>query len=288
MPVNADKQLEAFRASMASAAQSVPKRSAAAPAAPRASPAPSVASEPSKDLKRKHPESSKEVFSQPADTGTGTDIMTQVTYAVNHLKSKPAPLRLDDLLSYLSAYRYGDDYIRTISAILKQHPKIIYDPKGFDGKGSFAFRPIHNISNGVQLLRYLQGQTTAAGLPVKELIEGWPDAQDVIRSLEREHQLLVIRNKKDDHARIVWPDDRSLAQNVDGGFQDMWFKIKLPDPESLRAELEKNGLTPTNKSAVLKLKAKVQERKTKKARKSGKTTNTHMVGILRDYSHLKK
>ena len=286
--VDAEKQMAAFRAEMASAAQSVPKRAAAAPPPSRPSPAPTMPSDTGKDLKRKRPEPSKEVYSQPADTGTGSNIMTQVTYAVNHLKSKATPLKLDDLLSYLSAYRLGDDYIRTISVILKNHAKIIYDPKGFDGEGSFAFRPIHNIRNGTQLLGQLQSQTTAAGLPVKELMEGWPDVQDAIRTLETEHKLLVIRNKKDDHARTVWADDPTLAQHVDTAFQDMWFKIKLPEAEILRSELEKNGLTPTDKSAVPKPKPKLQEKKTKKARKSGKTTNTHMAGILRDYSHLKK
>jgi transcription initiation factor TFIIE subunit beta len=284
--VSIEKQMEAFRASMASAAQSLPKRTVAAPSSStsRPSPAPEVG----RDQKRKRPEPSMEIYSQPADTGTGTNIMTQVTYAVNHLKTKTTPLKLDDLLSYLSAYRLGDDYIKTLSAILMRHPKIIYDPKGFDGAGSFEFRPMHNIRNGDQLLGHLQGQTTAAGLPVKELLEGWPDVQDAIRALEKEHKLLVIRNKKDDHARTVWADDPTLAQHVDDAFQDMWFKIKLPDAELLISELEKNGLTPTNKSAAPKPKPKVQEKKTKKARKSGKTTNTHMVGILRDYSHLKK
>jgi hypothetical protein len=40
------------------------------------------------DLKRKRPETSTIVYSQPADTGTGQNIMTQVTYAVENLKNK--------------------------------------------------------------------------------------------------------------------------------------------------------------------------------------------------------
>ena len=214
--------------------------------------------------------------------------MTQVAYAVNYLKSKATPQKIEDLLSYLSLQNRQQEYREAISRILRTHDKVIYDPKDFDGKGSFAFRPKHNIRNGDQLLGFLQSQTTAQGLAVKELAEGWLDAESVIRKLENEHRLLVVRNKKDDHARMVWPDDPTLTQNIHPEFRDMWHKIKLPDPETLRTELEKSGLVPADKAQQPKVKATAPEKKTKKARKSGKTTNTHMVGILRDYSHLKK
>ena len=123
---------------------------------------------------------------------------------------------------------------------------------------------------------------------MKELLEGWPDVEDAIHSLEDEHKLLVIRNKKDDHAKMVWPDDPSLAQHVDPEFVNLWHRIKLPDAESIANELERTGLVPTSKDKVVKAKPKVQEKKPKKTRRGGKVTNTHMAGILRDYSGMKK
>ncbi len=286
---NADKQMNAFRAALTDVSSKISKRVIVAPAAATPSPAPAPASQSSKqDLKHKRPAPNNVVYSQPADTGKGKNIMTQVAYAINYLKEKGTPQKLEDLLSYLSVQHRDDDYLRTITMILKKHEKIEFDPSGFDGKGSYAFRPIHNIRNGDQLLGYLQAQTTAQGLPVRELVEGWPGAEGAIRQLENEHRLLVIRNKKDDHARMVWPDDPTLAHSIDAEFQDFWHKIKLPDAETTVTELEKSGLLPTNKSAAPKVKAHAPEKKKKKARKSGRTTNTHMVGILRDYSHLKK
>ena len=111
---------------------------------------------------------------------------------------------------------------------------------------------------------------------------------DSINKLEKEGKLLVTRNKKDGQARMVWPDDPSLTIHIDDEFKNIWHKIKLPAADALADELEREGLTPTNKARGVKAKPKVQEKKTKKPRKSGKTTNTHMIGILRDYSHLKK
>ena len=123
---------------------------------------------------------------------------------------------------------------------------------------------------------------------MRALRDGWPGAEDAINGLESAGKLLVTRNKKDDHAKMVWPNDPSLRFEMDDEFRGMWHKIRLPEAGAVAEELEREGLTPTNKSRVVRAKAKVAEKKTKKPRKSGKTTNTHMVGVLRDYSHLKK
>ena len=74
---------------------------------------------------------------------------------------------------------------------------------------------------------------------------------------------------------------------IDDEFKLIWNKIKLPEPSDLADDLEREGLTPTNKNRGIKAKPKVQEKKTKKPRKSGRTTNTHMTAVLRDYSHMK-
>jgi transcription initiation factor TFIIE subunit beta len=286
MSTNQDK-VSAFRQGLASAANNLSR--APAKGSARASPSPAPSQAYSKvDLKRKRPEPNATVFSQPADTGTGKHIMTQVTYAIDYIKNKATAQRYEDLVSYLSLQNQGSDHVKAVKLVLQRHNKVIYDPQGFDGKGSYAYRPKHNIRNGDQLLGYLQAQTTAQGLPVKDLVDGWPDAEDDIRALENEHKLLVIRNKKDDHARMVWPDDPTLNQRIDPEFQSIWHNVRLPDPEALVDELEKSGLLPANKSQASKKVTKAPEKKAKKTRKSGKTTNTHMVGILRDYSHLKK
>ncbi|PYI29238.1 transcription initiation factor IIE, beta subunit [Aspergillus indologenus CBS 114.80] len=230
------------------------------------------------------------VYSQPANTGTGKDIMTQVIFAIEHMKSKGVPLKFPDIVSYLSLQHRANDqgYVQALRSILQVHDKVQYDPRGANGEGTFSFRPPHNIRSAEQLLKKLQAQSTGAGMSVRELREGWPNVEDTINQLEKEGKLLVTRNKKDDHAKMVWANDPSLIQHFDDEFRSIWEKIKIPDQQTVKEELERAGIVPTNKNKVVKQRPKIEHKKVKKPRRSGKTTNTHMMGVLRDYSHLKR
>lgn len=238
---------------------------------------------------RRH-EPANVVYSQPADTGTGKDIMTNVLYAIQKMKEKNAPLTFEDIVGYLSLQerRHDQGYVHALRSILKVHDKVNYDPSGADGKGTFSFRPPHNIRSEEQLLQKLQSQTTMTGILVKDLKEGWPGVEQTIDKLEQEGRLLVTRNKKDNHPKMVWANDPSLMHKFDDEFKQIWEKTKVPDQQQVIEELEKAGMIPTNKNKVVKPRPKVEQKKTKKPRRTGKTTNTHMMGILRDYSHLKR
>jgi transcription initiation factor TFIIE subunit beta len=216
--------------------------------------------------------------------------MTQVLFAIDHMKNKDVPLKFADILSYLSLQHRGHDpgYIHALRRILQSHDKVEYDPTGAGGEGTFRFRPPHNIRTAEQLLQKLQSQSTAQGMSVRELREGWPNIVTTINRLEEEGKLLVTRNRKDDHPKMVWANDPSLIQHFDGEFRQIWEKIKIPDQQAVTEELEKAGITPTSKNKVVKPRPKVEHKKVKKPRRSGKTTNTHMSGVLRDYSHLKR
>ena len=282
-----ENQLSAFKSSVSSSSTKIAnKRTVVAP--PSGTATPPLSSQSSKpDLKRKRPEQNL-VYSQPADTGTGRNIMTQVTYAIEYLKTKGTPQTLTDLLSYLSIQHRENEYKRTIGTILMSHEKVEYDRKNDGGEGTFRFRPVHNIRSKDSLLGHVQSQRTAQGLSVRELRDGWPGAEAAIDELEREGRLLVTRNKKDNHAKMVWANDSSLSFTIDEEFQAIWQKIKLPEPKVLADELERAGLTPASKSRNTKKSIKQEVKKSRKPRRGGKTTNTHMAGVLRDYSHLKK
>ena len=240
--------------------------------------------------KRKREESDK-VYSQPADTGTGTHIMTQVTYAVQRLKEAEKPLSFAEIVSYLSLRDEGGR--KNLATILRRHERVEWrlEPgnKSWDA-GTFRFKPIHNIRSGTELLAYLQKQHTAQGLAVKDLKEGWSGAEAAIDKLEAEGRLLVTRNKKDNHARMIWPNDPSLTQRVDPEFQVVWHKVIFPKDVDLPAELEKANLKPTSGGSANRNRGPVapKEKKQKKRRAGGRTTNLHMQGILRDYSGTKK
>ena len=281
-----ENQLSAFKSSVSSSSTKIAnKRTVTASTSNNTTSQSSQSSKP--DLKRKRPEQNH-VYSQPADTGTGRNIMTQVTYAIEYLKNKGTPQTLTDLLSYLSMQHRENEYKRTIGTILKTHEKVEYDRKNDGGEGTFRFRPVHNINSKESLLRYLQSQRTAQGLSVKDLRDGWASAEVAVDELEREGKLLVTRNKKDNHAKMVWANDPSLSFNIDDEFQTIWQKIRLPEPKALADELEKAGLTPASNRKNMKKMVKPEVKKTRKPRRGGKTTNTHMAGLLTDNSHLKK
>lgn len=295
------QQIKNFNASVVDSAGRLPQRRTVASSMPGTNLSSSSSQPPSStgtptpggaggsEVKRKRHDADI-VYSQPANTGTGKDIMTQVLFAIEHMKTKGVPLKFSDIVSYLSLQHRAHDqgYLHALRSILQVHEKVEYDPKGANGEGTFSFRPPHNIRTAEQLLQKLQSQPTAAGMNVRELREGWPNVEETINRLEKEGKLLVTRNKKDDHAKMVWANDPSLMQHFDDEFRQIWEKIKVPDQQTVTEELEKAGITPTSKNKPVKVRPKVEQKKVKKPRRSGKTTNTHMMGVLRDYSHLKR
>lgn len=218
-----------------------------------------------------------------AASQAGSDARTNVVYATDRLKEKfPASIPADDLIAFvLPAHKRGDTtQINLFKQFLRVNPKVNYDPK----TDSYTFRPLHNIASADDLLSFLQKQENALGINVRELKDGWPNVEETIDKLEAQHKLLVTRNKKDNHPRMVWANDPTLTAPLDTEFRDVWVQIPLPNVEETIRELKRMnhkpaGELPTQDSAV-----KVEKKK-KKARRGAKITNQHMVGLFKDYSH---
>jgi transcription initiation factor TFIIE subunit beta len=238
--------------------------------------------------KRKRPEPTNVVYSQPADTGRGAQIMTQVTYARDYLKTKETPRSLKDIVEYLNLHKDSTRDLQQLAAILKRDDRITFVPESRNASwntGTYSYAPKLAIRTKNELLGYLQQRPDASGLPLKDLKDGWPNADTAIDELEEQSLVLVTRNKKDGHARHVWPNDPSLKTPIDEEYQMLWNKIVLPSAADIVQELHNAHLKPTSvdPSSVIK-KMSTKKEKTKKPRRGGRTTNTHMAGILRDYS----
>lgn len=295
------KQQEAFRGNVISASSKISnKRSLAAtdapiPAAP--SPSPSNASTTSKadqkDKKRKaEVPAGNIVYSQPADSGYGSDMMTQVQYIIKYLKDKDEPKTFQNIVGYLGlpAYQLTPEKQRSLAGILRQHPRLQWRPDPSDNShewdaGLFTHRPIINVRNQTDLLAYLQKKVDAQGVSVKELKDGWDRAEEGIGRLEAAHKVLVTRTKKDNHARMVWADDPSLYHPVDLEFANMWKGLELPSPDDVVTKLIAQGQKPASDDPSKRVKAppKPKEKKKRQARNNGKMTNTHMQHLLRDF-----
>lgn len=285
-----NKQNKSFAASMAGASSKFAKKVGAS--------ASTSAYAPQKPVKREAgdflavPPAQKVVFSQPQETGKGTQIQTQVVYAVEYLKGKmDTSMNLGTILSYLSLSDAEKTYKDALRVILSRHPQVDFDPTAYGGEGSYRFKPKHNIRSEEDLLGALQGMVAFRGLDVKELKEGWPSIDKTLHKLEQQHKVLVTKHKKDSAPRFVYHDDPTLYFTLDKEFKQTWLQLKLTDlnKEQLTEAVVKAHQIPTNKvGKVDKGPQKKVEKKARKARRNGKTTNKHMVGMLKDYSHLRK
>lgn len=291
-----EKQQAAFKNNVVSASSKIQKRNLEPPPVSAPSPAPSNASNTSKsenkDGKRKR-EPQKETYSQPAATGYGVEAFTQVTYVIEFLKKKDEAKTFQEILEYLSQVHVKEETKKLINQILKKHDRVqwIPDPKSKAwNSGTFKHRPIINVRNKQDLIAYLQSKPDAQGVSVKDLKDGWPDCEDAINDLEKEHKILVTRTKKDNHARMVWGDDPTLFHKIDTDFHVKWRQIELPSVDDLVRKLVEAGQKPASEDPSKRVKAppKPKEKKRKAPRKGGRTTNTHMEHLLKDYSHLKR
>ena len=173
------------------------------------------------------------------------------------------------------------------------------------GKEVFKYRPLHPVTNAEELREYLARRqtTTATGVSVKELKDGWPDCAPVLDTLERAGFLLVTRKRKDDSAVSVYPDNPSWhldppssatpskatpyppVPKLDADLASFWLGIKLPASEDeMRMELEKAGITPTSTVKEVVVKGQGKRERKRVVRANARKTNSHMEGILKDYS----
>jgi transcription initiation factor TFIIE subunit beta len=216
------------------------------------------------------------VYSQPKDTGMGQHLLTQLIYAVDYLKSHSEPISAEKIAGYLSTTMTP----AFLHLLKDNHPNIIYH----EDTDLYEYRPLHSIRNASSLLMTLATTTTGAGLVVKELKDGYPNVDQDLKTLEARGEVLVIRGKKDGVARMVWYNDAKLNIGISNEFKELWAGLKVPDAGDLPKELEKVGMVPASVDPRTVKRAVVEKEKKKKGRRRGKITNTHLDGILRDYS----
>jgi transcription initiation factor TFIIE subunit beta len=224
-----------------------------------------------------------------APQAAGLDARTNVLHAIQRLREKsPASIPSADLIAYVLPSHLRADPTRTSRFIhfLRHNDKVTYHPS----TDSYTFRPTYPIFSAADLLSHLSAQPTALGLPVRDLKDGWPDCEPTLTQLEAAHRLLVTRNKKDNHAKMVWADDPTLHVPLDGEYRDLWNAVAVPDKhdDTVRALLNE-GFKPAGEVSQTKVVKRGADgaNKPRKIRRGAKITNTHMAGVLRDYSHMK-
>lgn len=238
-----------------------------------------------------------DIFSQPALTGTGTELGTQMVYAVTHLKEKDKELTIRDIVDHLTRRPASDAEWVELVERLRQHPRVIWkpDPSLTEQNvmsGTYVHKPlIPGVRSKEQLLEYLQKKKDAMLVHVKDLEDGWPREKlyPAITELEKAHKILVLRTKKDNHPRYIWQDDPTLWNEVDPEFQVMWHKANVPAAADINRLLIQAGQKPASEDPRLKVaNAKIEKPKKKTGKKKAprNLTNTHLKGHLSMFKDL--
>lgn len=300
-----EKQSSAFKGSLASAASKLSNPSSnKAPANNKASstlappsPSPSAASESTTPTAKRKRDAAPEVWSQPQLTGYGSEVKTQMTFAVEYLKKKGEPKSATDVVDHLSLRTFTEDHKRELVEGLRRHPRVEWrpDPNLTEQTwktGKYVYRPIIlDVKDKTSLLAHLQKKTDASGVSVKDLKDGWPDCEDALTDLERQHKVLVVRTKKDNFPRFVWANDPSLHHDVEHEFQVMWQRVPIPSLDDMHRKLVAVGQKPTSedpRKAVQNGPAKPKQQKKRAGKRIGKATNVHMAHLMQDYSNLRR
>ncbi|KAF7975261.1 hypothetical protein HWV62_10136 [Athelia sp. TMB] len=216
----------------------------------------------------------------PADTGTGSNINTQLLYAVKHLKSTPNPMRLQDIAIVTNTPLDSD---MVLLEKFKAHDRIQWDPK----TDLYSYKHDFNFRTKADLLTEIRRQThRGGGIPVRSLKESWKEAPQAIEEFEKAGDVLVTRTAKDGQLRMVFWNDLKASEEKGGmpiekEFLDLWHSLKTPNDADLVKALASEGLAATQaEESIPKGPAtKKKGRKSAPRQRQVKITNTHLKGV---------
>ncbi|KAI0092271.1 transcription initiation factor IIE subunit beta [Irpex rosettiformis] len=241
----------------------------------------SDASEASGSAKKKKRPKSNVVFSQPADTGTGVNVNTQLLYAVNHLKAIGNPMRLQDL-AIITDTPLDTDML--LLEKFKAHDRVVHDPK----TDLYSYKHDYDVRNKISLLTEIKKHTkNGGGLSVRTLKESWKEAPQAIEELEKEGEVYVTRTLKDGQLRMVFwneirPGEEGEGSQVEKEFLDLWHSLQVPNEVDLLKQLANEGLQATAAEAVTPkgLAMKKKGKKSAPKQRQIRLTNTHLKGTI--------
>ncbi|KAL6949851.1 hypothetical protein ACO0QE_000514 [Hanseniaspora vineae] len=232
---------------------------------------------------------------------SGTHLSTKLLLATEYIQDRGGPVSIAQIESYLSLKPESPEANNVIQ-LLKNINKIKFDPEA----KTLQYVSIYDIHTAEDLIELLRKQPVFKGISVKELKDGWPKCNEVLDDLEKRGRVLVLRTKKDGTARYVWYNSYKMPEKIRGNivknldennprpyqqfiaedFRSMWEDVKLPSRADIPRKLTDLGLKPASvdpASVIKKGTITRVEVKRRKQRKS-KITNTHMTGMLKDYS----
>ncbi|KAI0120464.1 hypothetical protein F4776DRAFT_235744 [Hypoxylon sp. NC0597] len=223
-----------------------------------------------------------------AENDYGSSLMTNLTYAVDFLKAKGTPKSLQAILDHLTLQHAPEEQQKRFAQAMQQFARIQWNmpPKAKPTDwhvGTYEFRPmLPGVNSKDTLLEYLQSKKDAGATEVKQIKDGWPDCDEAILELEKEHKILTVRTKKEQTPRYIWIDNPNLHHHVDDEFRAMWFKEPLPSADEMPRRLKALGQKATSGDPKKNLNAgqKAPPKRKKASRVQKKFENEHMRSIF--------
>ncbi|KAG8875601.1 hypothetical protein FRB97_004859 [Tulasnella sp. 331] len=226
------------------------------------------------------------VWSQPGDTGTGTQRGTQLAFALDYLKKSQNPIRLEDLAVYADVPTLLSDPL--LLEALERDENVNKNPNN----GLYTWKRVYHSRTPEQLLNEIRSKgRDGGGLSVKALKEGFPEVVQHIEQLEQQGKVLVTRHAKDNAPKFVFWNEITTEQGgkmVDAEFIDIWDKLINPVEADLLKALERSGLQATASEDLPAQAPKGKKKKAKApAKRINKITNTHIdiagIDLTQDY-----
>lgn len=212
-------------------------------------------------------ETKSDVYSQPENSGFGSELGTQIHYTIELMKKKKVKLQIHEILCNLSLMNLPEARNLIFVEMLRRHTQVTFIPQsGITEQkwnlGWYIYRPvIPEVKGKISLLECLDSRPL--GVAVKDIHDHW-----------YEH-VLVTRTRGDGNLKHVFPDQPSLWTNVNEEFKEMWHKILIP----------KEGNQPKICTSRIHKAQKKKFRKGRAPMTGVYTTNKHMEAVLKDFSH---
>ncbi|KAH6688275.1 hypothetical protein F5X68DRAFT_205336 [Plectosphaerella plurivora] len=220
-----------------------------------------------------------------------------MTYIHEYLRAQTSPKTGPEIMRHLEQNLYMREpsvtkYQNIIDALRSQSVvKFVPDPSLSEQKwdsGTYVYLgKLGGIKDKIGLLAHLQAKTTMDPLQYKELKEGWPQCDGALAELERDHKIIMIREKKG--PKHIFIDDATLHHKVETDFLRMWQRVNIPSSEDIVKKLVAAGQKPASDDPSIAKQAEGGIKKKKRANKrAAMTTNIHMQHLLKDFSGNRK
>ncbi|KAG7485806.1 transcription initiation factor IIE subunit beta [Solea senegalensis] len=208
---------------------------------------------------------------------------------------------LAKIVNYMKTrHQNGDTHFLTIDEILDEtklldislkqkqwliNEALVSNPKIDVRDGTYGFKPKYNLKDKKALLRLLDkhDQLGMGGVLLDDVEEGLPNSAKAIKALGDQ----IIFVTRPDKKKILFYNDKHCQFVVDEEFQKLWRSVPVDsmDEEKIEEYLKKQGITSMQEMGPKKV-LPVQKRKKKSGQRKNhfKTHNSHLAGVLEDYS----